>query len=91
MEFSHPLDQSGQVRGHLRLALLVLDICKEQKLVHPLCRNVHINQDPPLLGILLASPESNIDVLLSMVGVQRQPDPEVNHFVLSGQGIVIPE
>jgi hypothetical protein len=43
VEFSHLLDQSSQARGHLRLAPFVVDVWGEQKLVHPLSLNMHIN------------------------------------------------
>jgi hypothetical protein len=67
MEFSHPLDQSGQARCHRRLAPFVFDERGELKLVHPLQFNMHIQQKPLLLRVLSGALEGGINVLLTAV------------------------
>jgi hypothetical protein len=42
-EFSYSLDQSSQAQHHLRLAPLIVNEWGEQRFVHPLRLNVHIN------------------------------------------------
>jgi hypothetical protein len=49
-EFSHPLDQSGQARCHLRLSSLVVNEQRKQMSVCPLRGNVHINQQSPSIN-----------------------------------------
>jgi hypothetical protein len=67
VEFSHPLDQSGQVRCHQRLTSFDFHEQGEQKLVHPLCMNMHIHQKPLLLRVLLGVLEAGIDILVTTV------------------------
>jgi hypothetical protein len=45
VEFSHPLDQSGQARRHRWLAPFVFDEREEHKLVHTLWLNMHIHKN----------------------------------------------
>jgi hypothetical protein len=66
-EFSHSLDQNGEARCHLWLALFVFDEQGEQKLVHPLWFNMHIHQKPLLLRVLLGALECGINVLLTVM------------------------
>jgi hypothetical protein len=66
VEFSHPLDQSNQVRCHRRLTPFVFDEGGGgQKFVHPLQLNMHIHQKPLLLRVLPGALEGGIDILLT--------------------------
>jgi hypothetical protein len=67
MEFSHPLDQSGQARCHRRLAPFIFEERGEQKLVHPQQFNMHIHQKLLLLSVLPGALEGDIDVLMTAV------------------------
>jgi hypothetical protein len=67
MEFSHPLDQSGQARRHRWLTPFIFDEREEQKLVHPLQLNMYIHQEPLLLRILPGALEGGFDILLTVM------------------------
>jgi hypothetical protein len=60
-------------------------------LVHPSGVNVHINKDPPSGGAFPATLESGVQVLLSAVMAQRQPDPGEVILVIPGWTIEVPE
>jgi hypothetical protein len=66
IEFSHPLDQSGQAWCHRRLTMFVFDERGEQKLVHPLRFNMHIHQKPFLLRVIPGA----LDILLTTVAMK---------------------
>jgi hypothetical protein len=59
--------------------------------VHPLREDVHINKKPLPGGTFRAALEGSIQVLLSMVVTQRQPEPQEDSLVTSGRIVEIPE
>jgi hypothetical protein len=90
-EFSHPLDQSGQERCHLWLSPLVIDKWWEQMSIHPLRGNMHINQEPPPGRTPLGALEGGINVSLTTIVVQRQPNPKVNGLVIASWTVKVLE
>jgi hypothetical protein len=90
-EFSHPFDQGGQARCHLRLSSLIIDERWKQMPVRPLSENMNINQEPPSRGILPGALEGGIDVILSVAATKGLPDPIVNELVIASQTVKVPE
>jgi hypothetical protein len=77
-EFSHLLDQSSQAQCHFLLFPLIVNERQEWMSIHSLRSNVHINQEPPSGRTPPGALEDGIDIFLSMVSTQRQPDPRIN-------------
>jgi hypothetical protein len=75
------------VRGHLWLALLILDFLGGTKACSPIAPERAY--EPGSTSIV--NPFGSLDILILMVAAQKQPDPGVDHFVVPGRGIVIPE
>jgi hypothetical protein len=61
------LDQSGSAVGHRWLLLLILDSWREQKFADPWWLDVHVHQDPLLLGTLPAALEGSLDIFNPMM------------------------
>jgi hypothetical protein len=64
---------------------------RKEKFVHLLGFSVSINKEPPLRGTFLAALQCGIQVLLSTMAAQRQPDPGEDFLVIQDQTTKIPE
>jgi hypothetical protein len=70
---------------------LILDSCREQKLVNPWGLVVHIHKNPPLLGALPAAPEGSLDVFIPALTSQGKANPVKDGLGVSGRRVIIPE
>jgi hypothetical protein len=53
--------------------------------------DVHVHQDPLLLGTLPAALEGSLDIFIPVIALQGKADPTKDHLVVSGRRVVIPE
>jgi hypothetical protein len=79
------------VVGHRRLLSLILDGKREHKFVDPRWLDVHVHQDPPLLGTLPTALEDRFDVFIPMITSQGKADPTEDHLGVSGRRVIVPE
>jgi hypothetical protein len=91
MEFGHTLDQSSQAVIHWRLISLILDDRGKQEPVSPRRGFVHIHQDPPFLGSFPATFEGSLNIFVTTVATQREPNSAINDFEILRGGVIVPK
>jgi hypothetical protein len=60
-------------------------------LVRPLGEDVHINKKPLLGSTFSGAPESGVQVFLSAMAMQRQPDPREDSLLILDRTVIVPE
>jgi hypothetical protein len=89
-QFSNALDQRGYVIGHRWLHPFILDSWRKQKLVDPRGLDMHVHNDPLLLGTLPASLEGSLDFITTFAS-QGKANPAEDCFGVSGSRVVVSE